>query len=151
MDQTVVRLTAVDLDEVVELESICFAYHWTREQFLMGLDRGIFTILGTWAAGTLVSYIAFSLIEDEMEILNLAVHPAHRKKGLATLLLTEAFKICRKQGIKKSYLDVKRSNFQAIGLYRKFGYRQTGVRLNYYPDTKEDALLFMYDFTSEIL
>jgi len=81
-----------------------------------------------------------------MEILNLAVHPDYRKKGLATSLLQRAFEICKKKGIAKSFLDVKVSNTPAIELYKKFGYVQIGVRKKYYPDTKEDALLFRHDF-----
>lgn len=149
MNTAVNRLGADDLDELIELEKKCFAYHWTPDQFRMGLEKGIFHILGTKVEGELVGYIAFSLIEDEMEILNLAVHPAHREAGLATALLGRAFEICRKKGIRKSFLDVKVSNSPAIGLYRKFGYNEIGVRRNYYPDTKEDALLFRYDFVEE--
>jgi len=46
MEDQVFQLKASDLDDLVELEKTCFAYHWTREQFLMGLERGVFKILG---------------------------------------------------------------------------------------------------------
>ena len=146
MDVEVVQLGSSDLDALVELEKTCFAYHWTQEQFLMGLEQGIYVILGTRIDGQLVGYIAFSLIEDEMEILNLAVHPNYRKQKLASALLDRAFVICRVRGVKKSFLDVKESNDPAIAMYKKYGYEQFGVRKKYYPDTKEDALLFRYDF-----
>lgn len=146
MDPKVELLKASDIDDLIELEKECFAYHWTREQFLMGLKKGVFKILGVRDKGSLTGYIAFSLIEDEMEILNLAVLPTHRKQGLATALLGRAFEICRKKGITKSFLDVKESNTPAIKLYRNFGYVEIGVRRKYYPDTKEDALLFRHDF-----
>jgi len=81
-----------------------------------------------------------------MEILNLAVLPDFRKLGLATALLRRGFEVCKKMGIAQSFLDVKISNTPAIELYKKFGYVQIGVRKKYYPDTKEDALLFRYDF-----
>ncbi|MGL1862370.1 MAG: ribosomal protein S18-alanine N-acetyltransferase [Pseudodesulfovibrio sp.] len=135
------------MDELIELEKLCFAYSWTRDQFLMGLERGVFTILGVRNNGILVGYIAFSLIEDEMEILNLAVHPDFRKRHIGTKLLDRGFKICRKKGIAKSFLDVKESNVAAIDMYEKFGYTQIGIRKKYYPDTKENALLYRYDFS----
>jgi ribosomal-protein-alanine N-acetyltransferase len=134
------------MEELIELERLCFAYNWTREQFAMGLERGVYKILGVRCQGRLAGYIAFSLIEDEMEILNLAVHPGLRRRGLGQLLLAEAFDICIGQGIAKSFLDVKVSNTAAIDLYRKFGYEQIGIRKRYYPDTREDALLFRHDF-----
>lgn len=137
---------ASELEELIELESLCFDYHWTPEQFLMGLERGIYEILGVRSGEQLAGYIAFSLIGEEMEILNLAVHPDFRGRGLGTALLERAFVICIKKGIKTSFLDVKVSNAPAIGLYKKFGYVRIGVRKKYYPDTKEDALLYRYDF-----
>ncbi len=146
MDGRIIQLNASDLDNLIELEKMCFAYHWTRDQFLMGLERGVFKILGMKRGTTLLGYLAFSLIEDEMEILNLAVHPDYRKGGVATRLLDRAFVICRKNRIARSFLDVKISNTPAIELYKKFGYVQIGVREKYYPDTKEDALLFRRDF-----
>lgn len=146
MNDDVFQLHATDLDALIELEQLCFDYNWTREQFLMGLERGVYKILGIKKDGILSGYIAFSLIEDEMEILNLAVHPEYRKQGLASRLLEQAFEVCRKNKIAKSFLDVKISNIAAIELYKKFGYNKIGVRKKYYPDTKEDALLFRHDF-----
>lgn len=149
MHVEVVQLMPSDLDDLVELEKLCFPYHWTRDQFLMGLERGVFRILGVRNKGLLVGYIAFSLIEDEMEILNLAVHPGHRMQGIGENLLARAFEVCRKKGIAKSFLDVKASNVAAISLYLKFGYKKIGVRKKYYPDTGEDAVLYRYDFSLE--
>lgn len=146
MELPVIQLGPSDVDELIELESSCFAYHWTREQFLMGLERGAFVVYGIRIGKRLGGYIAFSLIADEMEILNLAVHPDFRKRKLGTSLLKHSFGVCKDEGIEKSFLDVKVTNTPAIELYRKFGYEQIGVRKKYYPDTKEDALLFRHDF-----
>lgn len=135
-----------DIDDLIELEKECFNYHWTHEQFLLGLKRKAFKVLGIRTDDGLIGYMAFSLIEDEMEILNLAVRPEYRRHGLGALLLQKSFEICVDKQIRKSFLDVKASNEPALALYRKFGYHQVGVRKKYYPDTKEDALLFRYDF-----
>lgn len=140
------ELNESDLDQLVDLEKLCFDYHWTREQFLLGLERGAYLVLGIRGNNCLNGYIAFSIIVDEMEVLNLAVHPDFRRKGYAKQLLSRAFSICRHRNVAKSFLDVKISNVSAIDLYQKFGYLQIGVRQKYYPDTKEDALLFRYDF-----
>lgn len=146
MGLKVIELGVPDVQELMELEKLCFAYHWTVEQFRLGLERKAFVTLGGREGDQLVGYIAFSLIEDEMEILNLAVHPDFRRRGLGDNLLSEAFCVCRERNIAKSFLDVKASNIAAITLYEKFGYKKIGVRKKYYPDTKEDALLFRYDF-----
>ncbi|MFH1912869.1 MAG: ribosomal protein S18-alanine N-acetyltransferase [Pseudomonadota bacterium] len=149
MVERVVSLGGDDMDELIALERLCFAYHWTREQFAMGLERGVYRVLGLRCGGRLAGYIAFSLVEDEMEILNLAVHPDHRRRGIGAALLVRALDDCARQGIVKSFLDVKASNGAAIDLYRKFGYEQIGVRKRYYPDTGDDALLFRHDIRRE--
>ena len=146
MHNRVTKLDESSTEQLIALEKLCFSYHWTQEQFRLGLRDGAYTVLGTFDNGDLTGYIAFSLIEDEMEILNLAVHPDFRRRGIGTALLDRAFGICREKGIAKSFLDVKESNQSALNLYKKFGYTQIGVRKKYYPDTREDALLFRYDF-----
>ena len=96
--------------------------------------------------GELAGYLAFSLVAGEMEILNLGVHPRHRRQGLASRLMHAMVKICKEKKAVTGFLDVKASNHAAIDLYRKFGFIQCGIRKRYYPDTKEDALLFCLDF-----
>jgi len=147
MENEVARLGAEHVRDLMALEGKCFDYHWTQEQFLLGVEKNAFLVFGIYRRETLAGYIAFSIIKDEMEILNLAVHPDFRRQGLAEKLLKESFRACIENNVRKSFLDVKISNDPALGLYRKFGYKKIGVRKKYYPDTREDALLFRYDFT----
>lgn len=140
---TVQFLGPDDMSEVMELERQCFKYHWTEEQFRLGLEKGAFRILGAGRDkhGKLVGYLAFSAVVDEMEILNLAVLPEYRRGGYGAKLMAVLLAFCRKNGIRKGFLDVKTSNTPAIDLYLKFGFKKIGVRKRYYPDTGEDALL----------
>ncbi len=134
-----------DIREVMDLEGLCFAYHWTEEQFRLGLERGAYHILGLRLDGRMVGYAAFYVIEDDMEIMNLAVHPDFRRRGFGAMLLAEVLRHSQAVGAHQGFLDVKESNSPAIDLYRKFGFKQIGVRKRYYPDTHEDALLFRCD------
>ncbi len=136
------KLGIQDMKAVMNLERLCFAYHWQETQFRLALEKGAFMIHGVENGKDLVAYLAFSFIKDEMEILNLAVDPDYRRQGLATRLLTAVVDECLGKGMKYAFLDVKASNRGAIDLYAKFGFKQIGVRKKYYPDTKEDALLF---------
>jgi ribosomal-protein-alanine N-acetyltransferase len=142
----VLELGVQDLPDLMRLEQRCFSYHWSEEQYRLGLERGAFQIWGVHAHGSPVAYLAFSIVVGEMEILNLAVHPAFRRQGLAAKLMRSLMTFCREQKVEQGFLDVKRSNYPAIALYRRFGFEQYGVRKRYYPDTKEDALLFRCDF-----
>jgi ribosomal-protein-alanine N-acetyltransferase len=136
-----------DLAGVMDLERMCFRTRWTREQFLLGLARHAFRILGIRERGVLVAYVAFSVIAGEMEIMNIATHPFHRRKGCGARLLGEVLDICRRERVELGFLEVRRSNVGAIDLYEKFGFTQVGVRKNYYPDNNEDALLYRVDIT----
>lgn len=146
-DHSVVTLGVADLSEVMDLERMCFRTRWTREQFLLGLERKAFRLLGIHnhglrERGVLIAYVAFSVIAGEMEIMNIAAHPFHRRKGLGSRLLAEVLRLCRAEGVAEGFLEVRRSNTRAIDLYEKFGFIQIGTRKNYYPDNQEDALLF---------
>lgn len=142
----VIELGIQDIPGLMRLERRCFEYHWNEEQYRLGLGKGAFRILGIFEHGSPIAYLAFTLVAGEMEILNLAVHPAFRRKGLASALLRTLFSICHDTGTEEGFLDVKRSNVPAIALYSRFGFEQYGERKKYYPDTKEDALLFRCSF-----
>lgn len=138
-----------DIPRVMELEGLCFAYHWTEEQFRLGLERGAFRILGVGGRCSLLGYMAYSVIEDEMEVLNLAVHPDCRRRGLGRRLMEACLDDCRRSGVRVCFLDVKVSNHPAIDLYVQFGFKKIGIRKKYYPDTKEDALLYRKDMDED--
>jgi len=145
-DESVQVLGPDDVQEVMDLERMCFRTHWTREQFLLGLQRGAFHILGIRLRGVVSAYAAFSVIAGEMELMNIAVHPFHRRKGLAKTLLAEVLRHCTRHKVEQGFLEVRRSNAPAIDLYEKFGFIMQGTRKNYYPDNNEDALLYRLDF-----
>jgi len=138
-----------DVTGVMDLERMCFRTHWTKDQFLLGLERHAFRIFGIRERGVLVAYAAFSVIAGEMEILNIATHPFHRRKGMAKRLLAQVLEVCRAEQVELGFLEVRRSNTGAIDLYAKFGFTQVGTRKNYYPDNNEDALLYRLDIASQ--
>ncbi|MEC9390010.1 MAG: ribosomal protein S18-alanine N-acetyltransferase [Myxococcota bacterium] len=77
---------------------------------------------------------------DEAEIHEVAVHAAHRRKGVATLLLDAFLHEVRRRGATICRLEVRRTNASAMAFYRQHGFKQSGLRTAYYADG-EDALL----------
>ncbi len=71
---------------------------------------------------------------DEVEILNLAVHPAHKRQGVASVLLGSIH-------ARKLFLDVRASNAPALSFYRKHGFTKSGHRRKYYTHPTEDAIM----------
>jgi len=93
----------------------------------------------------IVGYLCFWLVEGETHILNLAVHPERRRQGIASRLLRWGLDYCREKGAREITLEVRRSNYKAISLYRRFHFEPRGVRPRYYGDTGEDAVIMTLD------
>ncbi|TIH19768.1 ribosomal-protein-alanine N-acetyltransferase [Marinifilum sp. JC120] len=144
--QKIFDLGPEHITQLRALESLCFAYQWTEEQFRLGLEKNAFFVLGYEEQGMLIGYLAYSIVLDEMEVLNLGVHPEFRRKGIGRALMHDLMRRCQEMDMKRGLLDVKESNIPAIGLYESLGFVQVGVRKNYYPDTREDALLYDLNF-----
>ncbi|HKW89505.1 MAG TPA: ribosomal protein S18-alanine N-acetyltransferase [Candidatus Acidoferrales bacterium] len=100
-----------------------------------------------WVAGYEKRVLGFLLARqaaDELEILNLAVSAASRRKGVGSLLLREALAWAEQNGISKLHLEVRASNFAAVKLYEAHGFRSAGGRRGYYSNPPDDALLLCF-------
>lgn len=88
----------------------------------------------------IIGFIIYTIVEDEIEIIDLVVNKNYRQQGKATLLLNEVLK---KESIcKKMTLEVRESNFSAIKFYDKHGFKVVNIRKKYYFD-EENALLMV--------
>ncbi len=116
---------------------------WTAESLIESLAAGF---LG-WVAerdGEVAGVLIGRIVADEFEIMNLAVDPDDRRKGIATALVDSALDSARSEGCKAAHLEVRASNAAAIGLYRARGFAETGRRKRYYDNPIEDALLLTH-------
>ena len=93
----------------------------------------------------IVAYAFLRRVANELNLLKIAVTPNQRGHGIATWFLNHCFSMGAQQGANSVYLEVRVSNIPAINLYEKLGFREIGRRPNYYPDSKEDALVMMKD------
>ncbi len=104
----------------------------------------------TMSPPTLASIIGFSglwLMVDEAHITTIATHPSYRRMGLGEFLLVNMIDIAYAINAKWVTLEVRVSNYSAQNLYRKYGFREAGLRHRYYSDNQEDALIM---WTEEI-
>jgi [ribosomal protein S18]-alanine N-acetyltransferase len=88
-----------------------------------------------------LGFIFARQVVDELEILNLAVHPDSRRRGVGSLLLGETRKWAMQRGATKVYLEVRASNAAAVRFYERHGFKASGRRTHYYTAPVEDALL----------
>ena len=130
-----------DLACVAAMERETFADPWSRRSLAETLRQDYVRGLALEdESGTLIAYGLCTIVEDEGEILNLAVQHAVRRQGLGRQLLDGLLETLRDAGVREAFLEVRRSNEPAIALYRSAGFQPLGVRPAYYVSPKEDAL-----------
>jgi ribosomal-protein-alanine N-acetyltransferase len=78
-------------------------------------------------------FILIRVVEDEAEVLTLAVTPLARRKGLGRRLTNSAELLAAQKGAADLFLEVAADNSAAIALYESAGFRQAGLRAGYYP------------------
>lgn len=147
------RAGLADVSAMWAIESLSFPTPWSRWSFLseLGHRNSYMLVAGpsppqpwqTWA------YLIFWVVLEEMHILNLAVHPAQRRQGIARRLLSEGLAQARTLGAEIAWLEVRPSNLAARALYESFGFKEVGRRPHYYDDTQEDALLLTLDWSEK--
>ena len=103
-------------------------------------------MIGNGPTGSILGYICFWVIADEIQILNLAVHPASRRQGLGRRLLTFLLALAREKKVLKVFLEVRPSNQEALDLYRSLGFETLYRRPHYYEADGEDALVLAWSF-----
>ncbi|MDB4996959.1 MAG: Ribosomal-protein-S18p-alanine acetyltransferase [Myxococcaceae bacterium] len=100
-----------------------------------------------------IAFVITWFVADEVHVLNVATHPDWRRQGVAEKLMAEVIELARTKDVRHLLLEVRRSNANALALYRKLGFYAMGLRKNYYPD-QEDAveMVLLFDaVTKEIL
>ena len=95
--------------------------------------------------GALVGYLIVSRYVDAWHVMNIAVDPPQRSRGVATMLLEHLFELTA-DDVRRGYtLEVRVSNTTAIALYERLGFTGRGLRRGYYTDNREDALIMWKD------
>ncbi len=140
----------VDLDPILAIEQLSFQWPWSRRSFEGELScQNAFSYVVKSAQADkgeqIVAYAFLRRVLDELHVLKIAVTPAQRGRGIANWFLNHCFTMGAQQGANSVYLEVRLSNIAAIKLYEKLGFKEIGRRSNYYPDSKEDALVMLKD------
>jgi len=140
-EETQIRtMTTADLDQVLAIEQASFSTPWKRGHFESELSgRHSFPFVAE-GGGRIVGYVCLMSLFEEAQILDIAVLPEERGRGVARALIDQACRVAREKHADILALEVRASSAAAIGLYLSSGFRQVGVRGNYY-DSTEDAIL----------
>jgi [ribosomal protein S18]-alanine N-acetyltransferase len=136
------RLGAHDLDTVELIERASYPTPWSRSMFAAELRKPSALALGAYLeSGELAGYAFVSRYVDAWHVMNVAVAPEHRRRGVATELLERLFEVTASDQRRGYTLEVRVSNTDAIRLYERLGFQSRGIRRGYYTDNREDALI----------
>jgi ribosomal-protein-alanine N-acetyltransferase len=142
------EMTETDLEAVLHVETASYPGPWTRAMFLAERNEKDYSYL--WVAadastGRIAGYVCFWLLFDELHLLNVAVDPDFRNRGVGRKLVRRMMEYGRERGARSAFLEVRVSNRPARRLYESFGFSVAGVRPRYYRAASEDALVMSWE------
>lgn len=147
------KMSVDDLREVLAIEESSFPTPWSGNMFVQEINaansRSLVATIEDGRGDSVVGYIVYLCVADEVHLHNFAVRTDVRGRGIGATLMDAMFRHSRAEGARKATLEVRPSNGEAIKLYEKFGFVVKGVRPLYYSDTDEDALIMWADLGSE--
>jgi [ribosomal protein S18]-alanine N-acetyltransferase len=138
-------LETPDLTAIEAIEQRAYPTPWSRSMFASELAKPTSICLGAFEGEELLGYVINSRYVDAWHVMNVAVDPDRRRRGIATSLLERLFELTRDDERRGYTLEVRISNEDAIRLYEKLGFEPRGIRRGYYTDNKEDALIMWKD------
>ena len=131
-----------DIDEVMVLEREIFATPWSVDVFRHEVRRkGRTVYIVAEVGGVIVGYLGANVMGHEVHVANLAVDPRYRRRGMGSRLFLECVRLGILRGARWLVLEVRETNAQAREFYRLFGLNELGMRIGYYSDTGEHAVV----------
>ncbi|HEX8053848.1 MAG TPA: ribosomal protein S18-alanine N-acetyltransferase [Thermoleophilaceae bacterium] len=134
------RLAYADLPQAIAIERRSFPTPWSLAMFVLELSKPSGICLAALQDGRIVGYLICSRYDTVWHVMNVAVDPNLRRRGIGTRLLERLFERADRPGAQYT-LEVRLSNEGGIALYESFGFYSAGLRRGYYHDNKEDALI----------
>ena len=134
-----------DIDNILDIEKNAYGkHHWSKDVFTKEFTNPYSTYFvceHKLDTSKVVGYIGYWQIQDEGHITTLAISPLYKRKHIADKLLYLLITHAKGKAIKWLTLEVRVSNLPAINLYKKYNFKQLGIRKKYYQDNNEDALI----------
>ena len=135
-------MNEIHVPQIAALEAATFSLPWDEAAIRGEMENP----LALWLAavgedGTVLGYVGSQTCFEDADILNVAVVPAARRRGIAAALMRELEVRLAPKGVERITLEVRASNVPAIRLYEGLGYTQVGLRKGYYEKPREDALI----------
>ncbi len=142
-----IEITLMTNDDLFNIKDILYSDFddfWTYNILNQELNNKNTTYIVAKENNTIVGFAGILTIIDESNIMNIVIKKDKRKLGIGTMLLSKLISISKEQKLSTITLEVNEKNIPAIGLYKKFNFKQVGIRKNYYNKTDSAILMTLY-------
>ncbi len=130
-----------DIDAVMRIDHLCFPCPWSPEIYHVEMRNRAASYLAARNSCRVVGYGGMWVIAGECHITSIAVEPEYRRRKIGERLLQSLLEEAISKGAGHVTLEVRESNLAAQRLYRKYGFDSQGLRIRYYTDNGENAVV----------
>ena len=137
----IIKMNSDHVPQIAYLETVCFHDPWSENSIASELENALSLWLVAVEGAEVIGYVGSQTVLGWTDMMNVAVHPDHRRKGVGEKLVLALEDALKEQESTCLTLEVRASNEPAKSLYEKLGFTEVGRRKNYYRNPKEDALI----------
>ena len=137
----IIKMTSEHVPQIAHLEILCFHDPWSEKSIASELENALSLWIVAVEGDDVIGYVGSQTVLGWSDMMNVAVHPDHRRKGVGESLVIALEEALKAQESTCLTLEVRASNDPARTLYEKLGFAEVGRRKNYYRNPKEDALI----------
>ena len=143
----IAAMTQAHVKQIAQIEKLCFCDPWSENSIASELENTLSFWLVAVDGDRVAGYVGSQTVLGETDMMNIAVHPDHRRQGIARMLIGALISGLKERGSSSLMLEVRVSNEPAKALYAELGFQQIGVRPRYYSKPREDALILRKEWT----
>ena len=137
----IVTMNPAHVAQIAQIEKVCFSDPWSEKSVASELENELSLWLVAEEDGQVCGYVGSQTVLGETDMMNVAVHPDFRRRGIAEALVNALVEALKAKGSHCLTLEVRASNSPARALYEMLGFSRIGTRKNYYRNPKEDGLI----------
>ena len=137
----IVTMNPAHVAQIAQIEKVCFSDPWSEKSVASELENELSLWLVAEEDGQVCGYVGSQTVLGETDMMNVAVHPDFRRRGIAEALVNALVEALKAKGSHCLTLEVRASNSPARELDEKLGFSRIGTRKNYYRNPKEDGLI----------
>lgn len=138
---TIELMTVDDISQVAEIERQIFSIPWSEKAFRDSMESDNTIYIVAKENNNVAGYAGMYLSFEEGNITNVAVNPLSRRKGIGEKIVRDILNRAYEKGVRDVFLEVRETNSVAIALYEKIGFKEEGIRKNFYDKPRENALI----------